>query len=118
DGGEEGQEVPPIEYEPLEKVADDVRKRMAEERYNAQMDKKFSQIMARLRTLSREYRRKLFDAEAEGKPAPKAPAELADLSQLAAEFGVNYEQTVELGAFEMLETDVGSAMNDDFETVT
>ncbi len=97
------------EYQPLEEVKDDIRRLMAEDRFFNEIDETMTKIAERLNPLFERHLGARFDAEALDKEVPKPSPELADLSSLAAEFSLEYEQTGELNLLEMRESDVGKS---------
>lgn len=107
------EEEPEEEYQSLEEVSDRIREDLARARADQELGPALDAAMERLQVSARAYRRQLLDV-AEGAPLPPAPEELVDLTPLATEFNLIYEETQELDYFELSETTIGNAVNDDF----
>src|SRR5690606_13383037 len=84
--------------------------------FEAQVDEALEKAMVRLQLSAKEYRREIL-ALPEDAPLPEPPAELTDLSALASEFSMNAEETVELSVYELSQTDVGMAFDENFRLV-
>ena len=101
-----------VEYEPLEKVADKIRRRIAEDRYETKVREILQSATSELRPAYSKYMTAELDAEAKNEPAPTPPAELTDLSPLAEKYGLEFETTEAMSIYEMYETPVGKSFCD------
>lgn len=95
------------EYQPLEEVADEIRRLLAQQRFQNHIDDVMATIFERLRGASRSYTEKLLAVEGTDQPLPEPPAALRDLSSLAKEFNLEYERTEDIDFFELAEMEVG-----------
>lgn len=110
DGTTPGNQEPEAEFSPLEEVAEDIRGFIARSRASEKLDPALDAAMERMQIAAREYRRQMLELP-EDAPRPAPPAELANLSALAAESNLVYEETKPLDIFELSETEIGSAMD-------
>jgi hypothetical protein len=103
---------PPVEYEPLDAVRDEIRKTLAGEKAVDELKRQFNEARGKLQTEYNLYGRKVA-INREAKKAPPAPPEkLKDLKWLADEFGVEFATTDPLTARELRETPVGAAVDE------
>jgi hypothetical protein len=92
--------IPLIEYEPLEKVAEEVRKHVAEQKVDDRIQKAFTPLMERVNKYRSELGR--FRVKLGPEPAP------LDIAALAKEFDVEAKDTAMISAQQAYdETDIG-----------
>lgn len=100
---------PAVEYEPLEKVRDDIRKSLATDKAVEELEEVMSKAAAQVQTEYNTYGSDVANAKELKKKAPKPPAKLVDLKWLADEYGLTYEKTAPLTVRELYDTAVGKA---------
>ncbi len=99
-----------IKYQPLEEVADDIRRKIAEDRFFSEIDSTMQSIVGRLNPAFDQYVGAKLDADAVGKPEPKPPEQLLNLQPIADEYGLELEETVDLDIFELRDSLVGKSV--------
>jgi hypothetical protein len=102
---------PEPEYEPLDKVRDEIRKKLAAEKAEAELDKIMGQATAEVQSDYYRYGSQVAEADEAKREAPKPPARLTDLKWLADKFGLTYEKTAPLTILELRETPYGRAFD-------
>jgi hypothetical protein len=98
-----------VAYEPLEKVRDDIRKTLATEKANEELERIMGEAAAQLQAEYNAYGTQVAGAKDTGKKPPQPPAKLTDLKWLADQYGLTYEKTAPLTIRELYETAVGKA---------
>jgi hypothetical protein len=114
----EEKKEPATEYEPLDKVRDDIRKKLAAEKAEAELEKTFSQATAELQSEYNDYGFKVAQAEDAKQELPKPPARLADLKWLADKYKLTYEKTAPLTLLELRETPLGHAFDTNTQRIS
>jgi hypothetical protein len=114
----EEKKEPATEYEPLDKVRDDIRKKLAAEKAEAELEKTFSQATAELQSEYNDYGFKVAQAEDAKQELPKPPARLADLKWLADKYNLTYEKTAPLTLLELRETPLGHAFDTNTQRIS
>lgn len=103
---EESEEME-TEYQPLEEVADKIRRNIAEERFFNEIDATMEEIAGKLNPAFKKYLNAKLDADALDEEPPTPPEALADLSPLAKEYSLEYEESGELDGMEMQDSSIG-----------
>ncbi|HEX6960664.1 MAG TPA: hypothetical protein VF175_02265 [Lacipirellula sp.] len=98
-----------VEYEPLENVRDEIRRRIATDKAVEELERTMSEAAAQLQAEYNQYGSQVAAAQESEKPAPKPPAKLTDLKWLADQYGLTYEKTTPLTVRELFDTAVGKA---------
>lgn len=98
-----------VEYQPLEEVEDKIRDTLAREKYFDEIDKQMQGAVARLNPAYSQYVSKKLDAEGTGGELPEAPQELRNLSPIASELNLEFEETGELDGFQLRDSRVGQS---------
>ncbi|MCC7085911.1 MAG: hypothetical protein IT427_12990 [Pirellulales bacterium] len=94
--------IPPVEYEPLEKVADDIRKRIAEQKVDERIQKAFAALAEQMN----KYRSDSARARALGGEKPTA----LDFAALAKEYRLEAKETDLISFWQALNgTDLGKS---------
>jgi hypothetical protein len=101
-----------IKYQPLEEVKDDIRRRMAEDKFFDNIDAVMQGAMGRLNPYYSTYLGQKLDAEAAKKPVPAPPAELVDFAPIAKELNLELEETGELDIVQLRDSNVGKTVGD------
>ena len=101
-----------VEYEPLEKVRDDIRQTLATDRAVEELEQVIAQAAAQVQSQYNRYISAVAEAEELQKKTPKPPETLANLQSLAEAHGLTFEKTAPLTPREMIETPVGMAADD------
>ncbi len=114
----EEKKEPATEYEPLDKVRDDIRKKLAAEKAEAELEKTFSQAAAELQSEYNDYGFKVAQAEDAKQEMPKPPEPLADLKWLADKYNLTYEKTAPLTLLELRETPLGHAFDTNTQRIS
>jgi hypothetical protein len=83
----------PVEYQPLEEVRDQIRRQLASQKVNEHLLDLMRRLKDRLSASFLTYFGAVVDARAAGKEPSAPPADLADLSTLAKENGLDYGET-------------------------
>ncbi len=111
DEGEKTDEEPdePVEYEPLENVREDIRRRLANDRAVVELDRVMGRIYAELQSEYNRYGGEVILAKSEKREAPAPPAKLANLDGAATDLGLISEKTALLSQPELLDTFLGKA---------
>ncbi len=86
-------EEEPKEYRPLEEVADEIRRQLANEKAVQALDPVMNQKYIELRTVFNKYGGLLVAAKSKEQELPKPPAKLAQLKQAAEQLGLTFEKT-------------------------
>ncbi len=102
-----------IKYQPLEEVADKIRRNIAEDRFFNEIDGAMQSIVAQLNPAFNRYLGAKLDAEALEQEMPDPPTELVDLSPTAKQYSLELEETGELGILELRDTAVGKSVGDE-----
>ncbi len=103
-----------VEFEPLEKVREDIRKTIAMDKAVQELETVLSEAAAQLQTEYNQYGSRVAGAKEknpEQAKLPKAPAKLTDLKWLADQYGLTFEKTTPLTLRELSETAVGRAID-------
>jgi hypothetical protein len=100
-----------VEYELLELVSDDIRRRLAEDKAVVELQNVMELVLAELNTEFNKYSGELISAQTQEKEQPAVPTSLADLSSLAEKHGLSYNPMKTLSPREMEETIVGKAVD-------
>jgi hypothetical protein len=108
---EEVDEVEDVEYEPLDKVKDDIRNQLANDKAVVELKRVMESAYGDLTTVFNRYGGEMVAAQAEERDPPPAPERLADLAPLAKEKKLAFEETVPLSDREMFDTMVGKAVD-------
>ena len=98
-------------YEPLENVRDQIRRSLATDKAVQELAKVTESAYGKLTSVYNRYGGELVAAQADEKDPPAVPKELTNLSPLAEELGLYYEETVALSPSELSETSVGKAVD-------
>jgi hypothetical protein len=101
-----------VEFEPLDKVREDIRKTIAMDKAVQELTTVMSEAAAKLQAEYNQYGSRVAAAKEknpEQPKLPKAPAKLADLKWLADQYGLTYEKTTPLTIRELYDTAVGKA---------
>jgi hypothetical protein len=98
-----------LEYEPLEKVRDDIRETLARDKAAEELGRVMNEAAAELQSEFNRYGLAAAMAREAEKPEPKPPAKLADLQWLADKYKLTYEKTALLTDRELFDTAVGKA---------
>jgi hypothetical protein len=98
-----------LEYEPLEKVRDDIRKTLARDKAAEELGRVMNEAAAELQSEFNRYGLAAAMAREAKKPEPKPPAKLADLQWLADKYKLTYEKTALLTDRDLFDTAVGKA---------
>lgn len=106
ESAEESEEME-TEYQPLEEVADKIRRNIAEERFFNEIDATMEEIAGKLNPAFKKYLNAKLDADALDEEPPTPPEALADLSALAKEYSLEYEESGELDGMEMQDSSIG-----------
>ena len=108
-GHEHGDAKPEPKFEPLEKVADQVRKEVAREKGQQAVSEAFDRLRAKMREYGSAY--SAYLANREENPELEAPEKL-DFAALAKQYGVTAHETEPISAYEaQTETDIGKSSN-------
>jgi len=99
----------PVEYESLETVSDEIRRRLANDKAVVELDRIMGRIYTKLQSKYNRYGGELILAKSKELEPPAPPAELADLSGAATELGLIHEETALLSYPELLDTALGKA---------
>ena len=98
-----------VEYEPLEKVRDEIRRTLATDKAVEELQRVMGEVAAELQAEYNRYGTQTVEARAGNKKTPPPPQRLRDLKWLAEKFGLTYEETTPLTVRELFETAVGKA---------
>ncbi len=98
-----------VEYEPLEKVQEDIRRTLARDKAVAELERIMSEAAAQLQSEYNRYGSQVIQAREEKKEPPAAPERLTDLKWLADKYGLTVDKTAALTARELFDTAVGKA---------
>ena len=98
-----------LEYEPLEKVRDDIRKTLARDKAAEELGRLMTEAAAELQSEFNRYGLAAAMAREAKKPEPTPPATLADLQWLADKYKLTYEKTALLTDRDLFDTAVGKA---------
>jgi hypothetical protein len=98
-----------VEYEPLEKVRDEIRRNLATDKAVEELKRVMGEAAAELQAEYNRYGSQMVEARASNKKTPPPPQRLRDLKWLAEKFGLTYEETTPLTVRELFETAVGKA---------
>ncbi|MCA9238206.1 MAG: hypothetical protein KDA44_22190 [Planctomycetales bacterium] len=110
--GEEEEEV--VEYEPLEAVAEEIRREVARQKAVEQIRSDVRNVYEQLRTRYSAYRRDVATAIENKTEPPAPPKALTDLEPLAEKYGYKVETTGKLTQRQLYEdTLVGQAFEPD-----
>jgi hypothetical protein len=118
DAAPAAQKADETEYEPLEKVQDDIRRTVANQKAEAELERIMGEAAAQLQSEYNRYGSQVVEAKELKKKAPEPPAKLTDLAWLAEKYGLIYESTEPLTARELSETAVGKAADAASERVS
>lgn len=99
----------PVEYQPLDQVKDQIRRRIAEENAAEELNKLMSQIQGELQVDFEKYLNLVFVAESETKERPAAPKSLTDLAPIAEKYGLKSGLTGPMSYLQLRETPVGKS---------
>ncbi|HJQ79050.1 MAG TPA: hypothetical protein VJ828_03800 [Lacipirellulaceae bacterium] len=113
DSAETSAEAKPVEYQTLDEVRDEIRRRLAISRVPEQLDALIGQIHSEINTEWTTYFSSALSAEAEERAAPPPPAALADLSPLAEKHGLKAGKTGPIAYFELRASPVGKSINEE-----
>ncbi len=102
----------PVEFEPLEKVRDEIRETLARDKAVQQLQQVIGEAAARLQTEFNDYTRRAIEAQELKREAPEVPARLTNLDWLAEQYGLTAMSTEPLTARQMFETPVGKAADE------
>lgn len=108
---EEVDEEEDIEYEPLDKVKDDIRNQLANDKAVLELKRVMESAYGDLTTVFNRYGGEVVAAQAEEGDPPPVPVRLAELAPMAKEKKLAFEETVPLSELEMFDTMVGKAMD-------
>ncbi|MEX2168061.1 MAG: hypothetical protein WD851_02015 [Pirellulales bacterium] len=97
----EATEEKPVEYQPLEEVRDEIRRRLAGDKVHEQLREKMDSLLSKLNAAYLPYFDKQLSARAEKQPEPEPPAELKDLQALAEPNGLKYHDTGDVSVWEL-----------------
>ena len=97
----EGAEQKPVEYQSLEEVRDEIRRRLAGDKVHEQLREKMDSLLSKLNAAYLPYFDKQLSARAEKQPEPEPPAELKDLQALAEPNGLKYHDTGDVSVWEL-----------------
>ncbi len=100
-----------VEFEPLEKVRDEIRRQLATEKASEELQRVMAEAAAQLQAEYNRYGTQVAAAKEKDKPVPAPPAKLADLKWLADKYGLTYEKTAPLTVRELFDTAVGKAVD-------
>ncbi|HEY3394369.1 MAG TPA: hypothetical protein VGK58_16770 [Lacipirellulaceae bacterium] len=103
----------PVEYQTLDEVRDEIRRRLAISRVPEQLDALIGQVHSELNTQWTTYFSAALAAEAEERAAPAPPAALADLAPLAEKRGLKSGKTGPIPYFELRASPVGKSINEE-----
>ncbi len=101
----------PVEFVPIEKVREQIRRLLAEDKAFVELKKIVDRTYAGLQSAYNPYGFKVVSARAEEKEVPAPPAKLSDYIALATESGLASEETVLLSGQELAGTFVGKAVD-------
>jgi chemotaxis protein histidine kinase CheA len=101
-----------IKFQPLEEVKDDIRRRLAEDKFFDNIDAVMQGAVARLNPFYSTYLSQKLDAEAAKKPVPAPPAELVDFAPIAKELNLELEETGELDIVQLRDSNIGKTVGD------
>ena len=96
-------------YEPLEKVRDEIRRTLANDKAVDKLTSVMEGAYGKLTRAYNEYGRAVARAESQETEPPAVPDALSDLSSLAKETGLAYEETEPMAPSELFDTSVGKA---------
>ena len=99
----------PLEFDALEKVKDQIRRRIAEEKVSEELNKLANDIYAELDGVFTKYQTEALTADADKQPAPPVPAALTNLAPLAEKHGLTSSSTGPKSYLEMRDTPVGKS---------
>ncbi|MEM6331038.1 MAG: hypothetical protein AAF790_12405, partial [Planctomycetota bacterium] len=105
---------PPIEYEPLEDVADGIRRTIAEGKAFEQQRDRMAELIAPLRLAYDKYVVAQIDALGpDGKPTVvvEPPAALTDITAFAEAAGLEFAQTADLTLQELSQSEIGGTQS-------
>lgn len=111
DTSEDASDYDVVEFEPLDKVSDQIRRVLAEEKAATELEKLIENTTASLEELYTPYGYSVVEARSEGKEIPEPPAKLADYVSIAKETGLISEETALLSQRQLSEAVVGSAID-------
>jgi len=98
-----------VEYEPLEKVRDEIRRTLARDKAVAELEKVMSEAAAELQSEYNAYGARVIAAKEAKRKPPKTPAKLSNLQWLADKYGLAIDKTALLTDRELFDTAVGKA---------
>jgi hypothetical protein len=107
----------PKEFQPLEEVRDQIRREIAQLKVSEQLEKLMGKLESDLGASYATYLGAVLDADEAGKEVPPPPANLADLSTVAEEQGLEFQKTGPISALELRELPVGLSHKPNEETV-
>ncbi|MEM8944201.1 MAG: hypothetical protein AAGD11_03385 [Planctomycetota bacterium] len=100
-----------VEFEPLENVADQIRRSLAVDKAVVELQEICDRTMAALEEEYTPYGYSVVEARSSGSEAPTPPAKLADYKALATETGLISEETVLLSQQQLADTQVGRTVD-------
>ncbi len=101
-----------VAYQPLEEVADKIRRNIAEDRFFNEIDADMQAVVARLSPPFNRYLGAKLDAEALEEETPEPPEDLVNLAPIAKEYSLELEETGELNAIELRDTALGKSVGE------
>jgi hypothetical protein len=107
-----------IEFEPLENVRDEIRRKLAEVKAEEELQRIMAEAAAQLQAEYNRYGTQVAAAIEKKQTPPEPPAKLADLKWLADQYGLTYEKTAPLTIRELFDTAVGKSVDAASERVT
>jgi hypothetical protein len=109
DSAAEEEDAEAVEYEPLEKVRDEIRKSLATDKAVQELEQATGEIAAQMQTEYNRYASLVAEAKELKKDLPKPTEKLSDFGWLQAKYGFKAEKTALLTARELSETAVGKS---------
>ncbi len=103
----------PKNFQPLDEVRDQIRRRIAETKVNDRLDELMGSLQRELNDSYTEFFGASLDADAAGKEPPPPPPQLADLTPLAQKHGLVYQKTEPASMLQLRDTPVGSSVRPD-----
>lgn len=97
------------EFQPLEDVKDEIRRQLAQIKVNEQLGEMMGKLETELSASHAKYFSAVLDAEAAEEDPPPPPPDLADLTPLAEQYGLEYTKTEPISFLQLRELPIGAS---------
>jgi hypothetical protein len=98
------------EYQPLDEVRDEIRRRIASDKVTTELDDRMRTVNSDLDQNYDQYFGDSLNAKADGKEPPPPPKSLADLTPLAKKYGLVYQKTEPASMLQLRDMPVGKSV--------